>query len=109
MSEEELMTTPPFDDEDQESKLIALAYSQAEKELAAGTASSQVVTHFLRLGTQRTKFEIAQIELQNSLLEEKIINEKEGQKLTEMVDSVLQALRSYIYVAPGDNTDDHLL
>ena len=109
MDEDELtLTTPPFDDEDQEKKLIALAYSQAERELESGTASSQIVTHFLKLSTQRAKLEQAQIELQNSLLEEKIIGEREGQKLTEMVDDVLQALRSYMYSPPGD-VDDHLL
>lgn len=111
MSEEELApTTPPFDDEDQEKKLIALAYAQAEKELQGGTASSQIVTHFLRLGTQRSELEQAQIELQNSLLQEKIIAEREGQKLTEMVDDVLRALRSYsyMYIPPGD-ADDHIL
>ena len=34
MSEDELdLPSPPFDDEDQEKKLIALAYAQAEEEL----------------------------------------------------------------------------
>lgn len=100
--------SPAFDEEDQEKKLIALAYSQAEKELQAGTASSQIITHFLRLGTERTKLEHAQIELQNSLLKEKILAERETQKVTEMVDEVLKALRSYTYIPPGD-TDDHIL
>jgi hypothetical protein len=108
IQDEETPTTPPFDDEDQEKKLIALAYTQAENELKNGTASSQIVTHFLKLGTQRAELEQAQIELQNSLLQEKIIAEREGQKLTEMVDDVLRALRSYMYVPPGE-TDDHLL
>jgi len=110
MNKDELSSnsTPPFDDKDQEKKLIALAYVQAEEELKNGTASSQIVTHFLRLGTQRAELEQAQIELQNSLLQEKIIAEREGQKLTEMVDDVLRALRSYMYVPPGE-ADDHLL
>jgi hypothetical protein len=106
--EDQTPITPPFDDEDQEKKLIALAYRQAESELKEGTASSQIVTHFLRLGTQRAELEQAQIELQNSLLQEKIIGEREGQKLTEMVDDVLRALRSYMYVPPGD-VDDNIL
>lgn len=100
--------TPPFDDDNQEKKLIALSYAQAEKELQDGTASSQIVTHFLKLGTARTELEHTQLQLQNSLLEEKILVERESQKITEMVDDVLRALRSYIYIPPGD-ADDHLL
>lgn len=102
------LISPAFDEEDQEKKLIALAYSQAEKELQEGTASSQIVTHFLRLGTERAKLEHAQIELQNSLLQEKIIEARETQKIAEMVDDVLKALRSYSYVLP-ESRNDHLL
>lgn len=102
------LVSPAFDEEDQEKKMIALAYSQAEKELQEGTASSQIVTHFLRLGTQRAKLEEAQIMLQNSLIQEKIIEAQESQKVAEMVDDVLKALRRYSYSPPGF-TDDHLL
>lgn len=102
------LVSPAFDAEDQENKLIALAYAQAEKELEKGSASSQIITHFLRLGTERAKLEHAQIELQNSLLQEKILAERETQKITEMVNEVLKALRSYSYLPPGA-TDDHIL
>lgn len=109
MSEDkQSLMTPPFTDLDQENKLIALAYSQAERELEEGTASSQIVTHFLKLGTQRAELEAEQIKLQNSLLEERILGERENQKISEMVNEVLSALRSYMYVPPGA-TDDHLL
>jgi len=109
MSEEnKTLITPPFNELDQENKLVALAYAQAERELEEGTASSQIVTHFLKLGTQRAELEAAQIKLQNTLLEEKIIAERESQKISDAVSEVLLALRSYIYVPPGA-TDDHIL
>jgi hypothetical protein len=105
---EEIFMTPPFDDDDYTKKLIALAYSQAAVELESGTASSQIVTHFLRLGAPETVLKNAQMELQNELLAEKIKSEREAQKIAGMVDDVLKALRSYTYIPPGA-ADDHLL
>lgn len=106
--EVESAMTPPFDDNDYTQKLVALAYHQAAKELEAGNASSQIVTHFLVLGAPSTKLKNEQMALQNDLLVEKIKSEKEAQKVSSMVDDVLQALRSYIYIPPGA-TDDHIL
>ena len=50
--------------EARENQLIALAIDQAEKQLRDGTASSQVITHFLKLGSSRERME-------KELLEEK--------------------------------------
>lgn len=90
-------TTPPIDEEAQERKLIQLAMEQARRQLEEGTASSQIVTHFLRLGSQRAEVELAELELKNQLLVEKIKNEQIGQQMSEMVQDVLNALRSYSY------------
>lgn len=106
--EEEFFMTPPFDDDDFTQKLIALSYSQAREQLESKTASSQIVTHFLTLGSPATILKNEQMRLQNELLIEKIRSEKESQRLSGMVDQVLRALQSYIYVPPGA-TDDHIL
>lgn len=106
--DEEFFITPPFDDEDFDLKMIALSYSQAREELEKKTASSQIVTHFLTLGSPATRLKNEQMRLQNELLIEKIKSEKEMQRMSGMVDEVLKALQSYIYVPPGA-TDDHIL
>jgi len=98
---EEHTMTPAPNDESQENKLIALAFSQAQMELEEQTASSQVVTHFLRLGSQRAKIELQKLTLENQLLEEKILSERSGQDLKESVAEVLAALKSYTYKPPG--------
>lgn len=98
--------TPALNDESQESKLISLAFKQAQRELEEQTASSQVVTHFLRLGSQRAKVELRKLELENKLLEEKILSERSGQELTNMLGEVLAALKSYSYSPPGDSDVD---
>ena len=94
----DITMTPPFTDEEQEKKLIALSYRQAQSQLEDGTASSQIITHFLKLGTIKAKLELEQAELQNRLLEEKIASERSGQELNEMFNDVLIALKKYTNV-----------
>ena len=95
-------TTPAQTDEEQENKLIALAYKQAEKQLADGTASSQIVTHFLKHGTKKMELELEQARLQNRLLEEKIQSERSGQQIAESVNQVIAALQRYNGFPQGD-------
>jgi preprotein translocase subunit SecA len=97
--------TPPITDEAMESKMVALALQQAQKQLENGTASSQIVTHFLRLGSTRAQIELEELQLKNRLLEEKIASEQSGQRLSEMFQEVLAALKSYSYTPPGDYHD----
>lgn len=94
--------TPALNDESQENKLIALAFIQAQAQLEERTASSQVVTHFLKLGTRRAKIELEGLRLQNKLLEEKILAERSGQELNNSLAEVLEALKSYSYRPPGE-------
>lgn len=55
--------------EARENQLIAAAVDLAEKQIADGTASSQVITHFLKLGSTKEKMGLAN---QNKLLAAKI-------------------------------------
>ena len=54
---------PPTSLEAQENLMISLAVQCAEKQLRDGTASSQVITHYLKLGYSEAK------ELYNKALE----------------------------------------
>ncbi len=98
--------TPPINDESQEKKMVSLALKQAKNQLEDGTASSQIVTHFLRLGSIKAKIELEKLELENRLLEEKIQAERSGQQLNEMFTQVLEALKSYSYRPPGESDVD---
>jgi hypothetical protein len=61
---EEAGLRPALTPEAEEQKLIALAVNLAKKQLLEGTASSQVITHYLKLASSREK-------LEQELLEEK--------------------------------------
>jgi hypothetical protein len=94
--------SPPTTDDAMENKLVALALDQARVQLQEGTASSQIITHFLKLGSLRHSIELEKLELENRLLEEKILAEQTGQQINEMMAEVMAALKSYTYVPPGE-------
>lgn len=59
MAEKESKKVQPKarDPEDRELQCVALAVDLAEQQLRAGTASSQVITHYLKLGSSRAQLE----------------------------------------------------
>ena len=60
--------------EARERQLIALAFDTAEKQMLDGTASAQVITHYLKLGTPRERLERKKLEEENALLRAKVEN-----------------------------------
>ena len=50
-------TRPALTPEARENQLVSLSVDAAEKALINGTASSQVIVHFLRLGSIKTQLE----------------------------------------------------
>ena len=98
--------TPALTEESQESKLVSLAFRQAQTQLEEGIASSQIVVHFLRLGSKRADLEMRKIELEGLLIEEKIAAEKSGQQIQELYLEVVKALKSYTYSPPGEPDDN---
>lgn len=81
--------------EDRENQLISLAYDLAEKQIRAGTASSQVLTQFLKLGSTREKVEQEKLRNENALLATKK-EIMESQKAVEaLYAQALDAMRDY--------------
>lgn len=84
-------TTP----EGRETQLVSAAIDLAEKQIIAGTASAQVITHFLKLGSSREKLEQAKLEQENKLTEAKIDSMASQQAVEEMYRDALNAMRTY--------------
>ncbi len=78
-----------------ESQLIGMAIDLAAKQLSDGTASSQVMTHFLKIGTMRAKLEMEKLQQENKLLEAKTEALASGQRVEELYKEALEAMRSY--------------
>lgn len=89
--------------EARENQLISLAVDLAEKQLADGTASSQVVTHYLKLGTTREQLEQQRLIHENELLQAKIETMASVKRVEELYGKALDAMRSY---AGHDSLDE---
>lgn len=99
-------TRPGSTPETRENQLIALAINRAEQQLLDGTASSQIICHYLKLGSTRERLEKEILEKQRDLYgakTEAIIAEKRNEQLYS---EVLEAMRSYSG-KPSDAGDDY--
>jgi hypothetical protein len=91
-------TTP----EGREQQLIALAVDLAEKQLSEGTASSQTVNHYLKLGSTREKLEQDRLVLENDLLIAKTEAMASAKRVEELYGEALNAMRSYAGQEPTE-------
>ena len=81
--------------EGREKQLVALAMVAAEKQLRDGTASAQVITHFLKLGTETARLERIKLERENELLTAKTDAIKSDKEREQKYEEVVAALRKY--------------
>jgi hypothetical protein len=77
----------------------------AEKQLAEGTASSQVISHYLKLGSSREKLEQERISKENELLEVKKEAMESAQRVEALYMEAMNAFRSYAGQDPEEFDD----
>lgn len=86
---------PALTPEARENELVMLAVDLAEQQLREGTASSQVITHFLKLGSTKEALEKEKLKHENQLVMAKTENLKAAQRIEELYANALQAMRIY--------------
>lgn len=86
---------PATNPEARENQLIALAVGLAERQLLEGSASSQVITHFLKLGTRREQIEREILEKQKTLIDAKTESLQSSKKMEELYMNALNAMKNY--------------
>jgi hypothetical protein len=84
-------TTP----EGRENQLVSLAVERAEQQLRDGTASAQVITHYLKLGSTREKLEQERLAAENELLRAKVEAMATADDREELYRNAINAMRSY--------------
>lgn len=84
-------TTP----EGRENQLIAMAYDEAERQIQAGKATSQLLTHFLKLGSTRENLEKERLRQENKLLQAKVDELGSAKRTEELYAEALKAMRTY--------------
>lgn len=87
--------TPAITPEGREDQLIAYAINLAEEQLRNGTASSQVITHYLKLGSMKERQERQKLEEEIKLLKAKTEAIKSEQERNELYSQVIDAIRTY--------------
>ncbi|MCI8992284.1 MAG: hypothetical protein HFG80_06085 [Eubacterium sp.] len=97
---------PALTPEARENQLVSLAVDLAEEQLRSGTASSQVITHYLKLGSSRDRLEREKLEKENELLRAKTKALESGQRVEELYEQALNAMRRYSGQREYDEYDD---
>jgi sensor histidine kinase YesM len=92
--------------EGRENQLIAAAYDLAEKQIANGSATAQVITHFLKLGTAREKLEQERLKQENQLTAARIDNLSSQANTEKLYNDALNAMRSYSGLGVSDEPQD---
>lgn len=86
---------PALSPEARENQLISAAIDLAEKQILDGTASSQVITHFLKLGSMREKLEREKLEEENKLLKAKTKQIESMKRIEELYADAITAMKNY--------------
>lgn len=97
---------PAISPEARENQLISLAVDLAEQQLIDGTASSQVITHYLKLGTMKEQLEREKLQKENELLRAKTKALQSAQHIEELYTEAIKAMRSYSGYSEEETHED---
>lgn len=108
-------TSPPAKTpEEREQQLIGAAVDLAEDQIRGGTASAQVITHYLKLGSSRERLEQERLKRENILLGAKAEAMESAKRMEELYVEAIAAMRSYAGGGPMqvvsemiDDADDY--
>ena len=86
---------PASSQEARENQLIALAEARAEEQLRNGTASSQVICHYLKLGSTREKLEREKLKSEVDMLIAKKEAIESSKRIEELYSEAMKAVKTY--------------
>lgn len=93
--------------EERENQLISLAVDRAERQIRDGTASSQVICHYLKLGSTKERLEKEIMEEHKELLQAKTEAMNSAKRVEELYAKALSAMRSYSGKSEEDDYDEY--
>lgn len=88
-------TRSPLTPEARENQMISLAMDLAEQQLRDGTASSQLITEFVKRGSTKARIEKELLEKQRDLAAAKAEAINEQRRLEEFLPKVMKAMGRY--------------
>lgn len=108
-SQDDKLHRPATTPELREQQLTSLAYDLAEKQLREGTASSQTVQHFLKMGSTRERAEQERLKHEIEVLGAKVEQMATAQRIEVLIGDAMNAMRAYQGLSPlslEDEIDD---
>lgn len=94
-SKTDIEMRPPLSPEARERQLVSLATDLAEKQLREGTASAQVICHYLKLGSSKEKLEQEILKKQKTLIEAKTDAIQSEKKMEELYADAIRSMQAY--------------
>lgn len=100
---------PALTPQARENQMISLAVDLAEKQLREGTASSQVISHFLKLGSSMAQLELEKIRLENELTKAKTQAVNSSENSEKLYKDAIKAFQKYSgsISGTGEETDGY--
>lgn len=86
---------PALNPDSRENQMISLAMDVAEQQMRDGTASPQLISHFLKLGSSENRIKMRKLQREIDLLEAKKESLESAQRIEEMYSAAMQAMKSY--------------
>lgn len=86
---------PALTPQARENQMISLAVDLAEKQLREGTASSQVISHFLKLGSSMAQLEQEKLRLENELTKAKTQAVNSSESSEKLYKDAIKAFQKY--------------
>jgi HJR/Mrr/RecB family endonuclease len=81
--------------EAREAQLAAMAYDLAEERFRKGTASSQEIIHFLKVGSSREKQELEKLKQETILVGAKVKDLQNVEEMKQLYIEAMDAMRGY--------------
>ena len=97
--------SPAATPEQRENRVVALAVDLAEKQMLEGTATSQVITHFLKIGSTKERLEREYLNEKKELMKAKVEAIKSQKRVEELYEEALKAMRTYSGQDKGEDYD----
>ena len=107
MAEVKRKLPPARTSEARQRQLINLALDAAEKQLQNGTASSQLITHFLKMETEKDKLEREKLRQDVELNKAKTEAIKSGKDMEKMMQEAMRVFKAYNGDFQDQDGDDY--
>lgn len=95
--------------EQREMQLADAAYDLAEEQIRSGTASSQVITHFLKAGSSRERLEHERMRHEIELMEVKKEHAHQQGRIEELFTEAISAMRGYQGLSQGHDAEGEVI